>query len=426
MSSFGYVEEEYFIEGTANTYGPAPNTTLGSNGHWDVIVTGAQPYKSRFLVRRPIDGAKFNGTVVVEWMQSSAGFDKDVNWNWQRDEFLRGGYVWVGVSAQREGVDGSPTEPVPGGFQDLVRWDRERYGSLGIPSEDLAYDIFTQVGQAVSSGRSTDFVDPLAGLDVREVLPMGDTFAAEHLVTYYNAVQPLAQVFDGFFIGWRHISGGTALAAGIDMPDVVKLRADLDVPVVIVNSAAEAVAHFPARQPDSDVYRLWEIAGSAHTNAFWAPQMYEIMRRDFGMALPQCEGLFNAVPNQYVMNAAISHLVGWVRGESSPPEFPPLDIAGAPLVIAQDEFGNTAGGVRLPEVAVPIARYEAGGDPRCPAGSGYTHPFSADMLLAMYPTHDDYLSKYTAAVRAGVESGFLLPVDAEEAVKNATSASVPR
>ncbi len=426
LSSYGYVEEEYFIEGTANTYGPASNSILGPDGRWDVGVTGTQPYKSRFLVRRPTDATKFNGTVVVEWMQSSAGFDKDVNWNWQRDEFLRGGYVWVGVSAQREGVDGSPTDPVQGGFQDLVRWDTERYGSLGIPSEDLAYDIFTQVGEAVGSGRSTDFVDPLAGLEVREVLPIGDTFAAEHLVTYYNAVQPLAQVFDGFFIGWRHISSSTPLSAGIEMPNVVKLRTDLDVPVIVVNSAAEAVAHYPARQPNSDVYRLWEIAGSAHTNAFWAPQMYAIMNRDFDMPLPQCEGQFNTVPNQYVMNAAVSQLVRWVRGQSSPPELPPLDVAGTPLALVQDEFGNTTGGVRLPEVVVPIARYEAGGDRRCPADSGYTHPFLAEVLISMYPTHDDYVSKYQAAVQVAVESGILVPADAEEALKNAMLASVPR
>ena len=425
LSQFGFIEEEYFIEGTANVYGPAPDTALDSNGHWTVAATNTLPYKSRFLVRRPADPSTFNGTVVVEWMQSSAGFDKDVNWNWQRDEFLRGGYVWVGVSAQREGVNGSPTEPKPGGFQDLLRWDPERYGSLAIPSESLAYDIFTQVGQVVGPERAENMVDPLGGLEVREVLPIGDTFAAEHLVTYYNAVQPQAKVFDGFFIGWRHISNSTPLAEGIEMPAVVKLRTDLNVPVIVVNSAAEALAHFPARQPDSDAYRLWEIAGSAHTNAFWAPQMFEIMLRDFGMPTPQCEGLFNAVPNQYVMNAAMSHLVRWVRSEATPPRFPPLNVSGSPPDLMLDEYGNTAAGVRLPELTVPIARYEAGGDRRCPAGSGYTHPFSPEKLTELYPTHEDYVSKYTSAAQSAVEAGFLLPADAAMAIQEANGASIP-
>ncbi len=253
-----------------------------------------------------------------------------------------------------------------------------------------------------------------------------DQDAAEHLVTYYNAVQPQAQVFDGFFIGWRHISNSTPLAEGVELPAVVKLRTDLDVPVIVVNSAAEALAHFPARQPDRDVYRLWEIAGSAHTNAFWAPQMFEMMLRYFGMPTPQCEGFFNAMPNQYVMNTAVSHLVRWVRGESLSPRFPPLDISGSPPTLAHDEFGNTAAGVRLPEVTVPIARYEAGGDRRCPAGSGYTHPFSPEQLVELYSAHKDYVSKYIAAAEAAVAVGFMLPADAEEAMQKAKAAPIPR
>ena len=70
LSPFGYVEEEYFIEGMANSYKPAPGSTLRPDGHWDVVVSGTQPYKSRFIVRRPVDPEKFNGTVVVEWLQS--------------------------------------------------------------------------------------------------------------------------------------------------------------------------------------------------------------------------------------------------------------------------------------------------------------------------------------------------------------------
>jgi hypothetical protein len=46
--------------------------------------------------------------------------------------------------------------------------------------------------------------------------------AAEHLVTYYNAVQPQAQIFDEFFIGWRHISNSTPLVEGVELPAVVK------------------------------------------------------------------------------------------------------------------------------------------------------------------------------------------------------------
>src|SRR5438046_1096743 len=62
----GYVEEEYFFEGMANRY----NTPAGQTG--TVISTG-NPYRTRMLVRKPIDDKKFNGVVIVEWLNVTAG-----------------------------------------------------------------------------------------------------------------------------------------------------------------------------------------------------------------------------------------------------------------------------------------------------------------------------------------------------------------
>ncbi len=413
LARAGYREDEYFLEGEATEFQPKPSTSLGSDGIWQVVPGAPQSYKTRILVRRPIDAKRFNGTVVVEWMQSSAGFDKDVNWNWQSPEFIRGGYAWVGVSAQRQGVDGSPPSD-KNLFKDLVRWDPARYGSLHIPSEGLAYDIFSQVGRVVGPNRPKSPVDAMDGLAVRKVLPIGDTFAADHLVTYYNAVQPLAGVFDGFFIGWRHISGAAPLSDGSPLPPVVRFRTDISAPVFVVNTMAEAPPHSAARQPDSDRYRLWEIAGAAHTNAYWAPKMFAVMNRDFAMPIPACPRPFDAVPNQYVMNAAIHWLDRWVRGAGTPPTVAPLSVSGSPPTIDPDSFGNSAGGARLPEVLVPIARYEAGGDPHCPGGSGFTSSFTPAQIKALYPTRAVYLSKYTDAANAAVKAGYLLPADAKD------------
>jgi hypothetical protein len=418
LKAAGYREDEFFLEGQASEFAPKPGTTLGADGDWSVVPGNPLPYKTRILVRRPIDPKRFNGTVVVEWMQSSAGFDKDVNWNWQSPEFIRGGYAWVGVSAQRQGVDGSPPSAT-NRFKDLVRWDPARYGSLHIPSEGAGYDIFSQVGRVVGAGRPKAPVDPMGGLAVQKVLPIGDTFAADHLIVYYDAVQPLAHVFDGFFIGWRHAAGGAPLSETVPTPPVIRARTDLAAPVVVVNTMAEAVPHVLARQPDSDRYRLWEIAGAAHTNAYWAPKMFAIMNRDFAVPIPACPQPFNSVPNQYVMNAAVHWLARWVRGDGMPPRLPPLAISGSPPEIAPDSFGNSAGGARLPELTVPIARYEKGGDPHCPGGSGFTRTFPPDQLKTLYPTAGDYAAKYTAAAGAAVEAGYLLPSDAEEAVAKA-------
>jgi hypothetical protein len=63
-------------------------------------------YKTRLLVYRPSDPKKFNGTVVVEWLNESAGADTAPDWIGDHTELIRQGFAWVGVSAQALGVNG--------------------------------------------------------------------------------------------------------------------------------------------------------------------------------------------------------------------------------------------------------------------------------------------------------------------------------
>ena len=56
---------------------------------------------------------------------------------------------------------------------------------------------------------------------------------------------------------------------------------------------------------------------------------------------------------------------------------------------------------------------------------GGTAPFDAAQLAALYPTHQDYVDKVTAAADAAVDAGFLLPADRDEIVADAEAAAVP-
>src|SRR5689334_20661342 len=58
LKNFGYVEEEFFYDGQANTYS-APE--FGKNAE---IAKSGIPYRSRMLVRRPAQQSRFNGIVV--------------------------------------------------------------------------------------------------------------------------------------------------------------------------------------------------------------------------------------------------------------------------------------------------------------------------------------------------------------------------
>ena len=51
---------------------------------------------------------KFSGTVVVEWLNVSGGVDANPDWVSLSEEIVRRGDAWVGVSAQRIGVEGGP------------------------------------------------------------------------------------------------------------------------------------------------------------------------------------------------------------------------------------------------------------------------------------------------------------------------------
>ena len=126
LKSMGYVEEEYFLDGDATAHDW--QTSPGTDGPWAIKTTTTAHYKTRFLVRRPTDPARSNGSVFVEWLNVSGGIDDDPDFGYAHVELLRSGWTYVGVSAQAEGVIG-------GGFSlgtsmPLVTWDPARYGTL--------------------------------------------------------------------------------------------------------------------------------------------------------------------------------------------------------------------------------------------------------------------------------------------------------
>ena len=102
--TYDYIEEEFFFESNATAY--LSISGMRGDGMLSVLEWTRAPFKSRLLVRRPLNPAKFNGTVIVEWLNVSAGADSDPGfmYNWQ--EILREGYAYVGVSAQSTGVEG--------------------------------------------------------------------------------------------------------------------------------------------------------------------------------------------------------------------------------------------------------------------------------------------------------------------------------
>ena len=83
---------------------------MTSDGLWTVAPgtdppSDPAPYKTRDVVYRPIDPKKFNGTVIVEWLNVSGQVDANPDWTKTHNELIRDGFAWVGVSAQAVGLN---------------------------------------------------------------------------------------------------------------------------------------------------------------------------------------------------------------------------------------------------------------------------------------------------------------------------------
>ncbi len=436
LAEVGYSQAEYFMSGTATAY-----TSLGpldTDGEWMVKTGDTATYNTRILVYRPINREKFNGTVVVEWPNVSGGLDAAPDWIMGHTEFTREGYAWVGVSAQFVGVEGGGSPlglpPMP-----LKAIDPERYGSLVHPGDSFSYDIFSQAGKAVLDPAG---IDPLKDLAVGKVIAVGESQSAFRLVTYINAVHPVAQLYDGFLV---HSRGGIGAPLSespqpqIAVPGSAQIRTDLDVPVLTFETETDltVLGFLSARQPDGERFRLWEVAGTAHADTYTivvgatdlgdSPDAAGLVVTSAPLPGFTCNAPINSGPQHFVLKAAIAALNRWVWGGAPPPSAPRLEVAGDPPgMIVRDVNGNALGGIRTPQMDVPIATLSGEGQ----EGSlfcllfGSTVPFDEAMLASLYPDHEAYVSAFNEATDQAVQAGFILPVDAELMKAAAASSDV--
>jgi hypothetical protein len=367
LSQVGYTLEEFFLEGTATSFAPAG--PVGADGHWQVTPSARAPFATRLVVCRPSRPGAFTGTVVLEWLNVSAGFDAPAYWMLTHRHLVRAGWAWVGVSAQRVGIEGggdvvsssaaetgdqSPLMALPA----LKASDPARYGGLHHPGDAFCFDIFTQAARAVRLG------EVLGSLPVECLLASGQSQSAIHLVTYVNAVAPTVpgpSSCDGYLIGSRN--GRAAPLTGWDGrirdegPDGVRLRTDGRAPVLTVQTETDVtgvLAGVTARQADTGRLRWWEID------------------------------------------------------------------PGDPMRLITDDAGIARSGIRTGWVDVPVAALSGlapEGAPVFAAILGTTRVFDEAELKRRYPGgRSEYAAAFRMATSRAVAEGFVLAEDAEEMV----------
>ena len=429
---YGYTEEEYFVRGEAASYTPVGELT--PDGRWTVTEGEPAPYETRILVRRPVDPDAFNGTVVVEWLNVSAGRDSDPVFGYLHPYLLREGYAYVGVSAQATGVEGGGSRlEVPGVPADalvpLKEWDPERYASLDHPGDAWSYGIYTDVAEMV---RAPGDPNPLDGLAVEHVLAVGESQSAGRLASYINAVQPVEGAYDGIFVHSRG-AGGSDLGEdpSAASPSPLLLRTDLDVPVMQFEAETDLMflRFREARQPDAEGLVTWEVAGTAHADAdtlVYGSESGQIWSSGGGLDAEALCGTVNDGPHGAVLRAAMHAFRSWVVDGTRPPTSPRIEIVDDE--IARDELGNAVGGIRTPAVDVPVSALRGDGNPSSVFCSlfGQSAPFDDQQLRALYGDHATYVERFTASADEALAAGYLLEPERDEMVAEAEASDVAR
>ncbi len=458
------VEEEFFFSGAVDVfnYDALPASRGAEPGDRLIAVKTAQAYKTRMVVRRPASADAFSGDVVIESLNSTAGFDTTPVWLPSAEYFAREGIVYIGVTTSgnqslqflRNGCGG--INPPCG----------TRYATLQMSDNGQEYELINQLATALKSGDPAQIPLPPGFAPVQRVFFSGQSQQGGSVITH--ASQFHFSGIDGYFFmgasSARAIRGGfTSLgdatsrtcgsAGALPYPNCVapltglELRVRTDLPVPVYRGSSETdIGSGATRQDDTDTsdfasFRLIEVPATAHNVVHETPLPLPGLPPGFtlgDLCLFEPYTLADGpIFGSHVWNAMWENLRIQVAQGILPPYAPRVEIVGS--VIQRDGFQNAIGGVRLPEVDVATNSYFSPnntGKPSCaapgappfpgcnppviaPLGalacflSGSLSPLPQATLQQLYPNHGSYVSQIAQRTNELVAARFLLPEDAE-------------
>lgn len=435
FSEIGYLEDEYFMWGTANVY------KSGEDDVPSVIYNGA-PYVNRFLVRRPAQVSRFSGNVVVEILNATAKMDIDRIWVNSWRYFTRNGDIYIGITSKSDVLDS------------LYKIDPKRYSVLSwanpLPDRPkppvspfgfypqyefgLFWDMLTDFAKAL---RTKSAVNPISEYGDCKLYLAGWSQSAGYVVRYVKSFAYLPQndagapVFDGYFA-----AGGSANPVPVNSYESFRLPGrdyfssagagmmSAREPYIAVNTESENES--VRWKGDSDIpgalFRTYELPGSSHDTVNNLLNWY---RDDPDPVITGTEQIYRGTdegkPNDYpyecLFNAAFRDLYCWVREGVPAPHAEPIKI-GPDGKNVTDIFGNAVGGIRSPFIDLPTASYS--GFSTLPDGSkgvfGHAVPFSRERMKAIYGSLEHYRVLAEKSTDSAVALGFVLASERDEVV----------
>lgn len=461
FDQIGYVEDEYFMSGTANIY----EEDMAQN---PVISIPDAPYTTRLLVRRPADAAAFSGNIVIEVLNATAMIDIDRMWvnSWQF--FTRNGDIYIGITSKGQVVDA------------LKRFSPERYAPINWANPDpsrtplpevkgnpmlflpqyesgLFWDMLIDLARLL---RTRDAKNPLAGYGDAHLFLTGWSQSGGyiarilHSFAYQPEIEKEGPLFDGYLLAGCAASDAPMNAyssafrfakGGIPQGSVLGGKE----PVIAVNTESEnryAFWYGDFDEPEFK-FRTWQIPASSHDTAYNLMEYYEgYQREDLGRigitnVWEGCEGEPMDCPYEPIFAAAFYHLYHWaVKGIPAPhapkiaTRISPRPLAasgffGSTAVNVTDAFGNAIGGIRHPAVDCPTGAYFSSSkraDGSMQEMFGHVIPFTPQFLKELYGSLAQYRKLAAESTGRAVAAGYVLPEDRDSLIERVTATAKRR
>jgi hypothetical protein len=321
--------------------------------------------------------------------------------------------------------------------------DPEQYGDLDLSDPGLGFDVEAQVATWLRAGGPPGlrldhlFMSGASHTGTFQRVFLGDGF-------HERARRPdggpavegyLIQISSGAYKagGYHPLSAECAVPPAGDRRRVIQ---PFDVPVIELLSEGEAETNRDSRRADSDEagdrFRLYEVPGACHMTS----------RDPLSRDLPETVEEPSDFPMPPLAGGALRNLRAWAVDGALPPRAPrltnlpstedgPCGRAAEALALLRDEHANAVGGVRTPDLDVPIATYyphstvasaELGGSEFRGDLMGSMTRFSTEKLHSLYGSPERYRASYEAGVARLLAEGWIDQAEAEEWAKRASNA----
>ena len=435
VAQYGYLEEEYFVSGSANVYGPdgADRPRIAKEG---------LPYKTRLLVRRPADPTRFSGRVYFDILNATQNYDIEDLWHRIYRWCMANGHGYIGITSK------------PVNAQSLKNFDYARYadlnwgsgetvpqpapfagGSIPGTEEGLIWDMLGQVGSWLRAQPGFFGSGPMNYLCLT-----GQSQSGAYLNAFIHYFDPILSGGEKpLFDGYLNIVGA-AVERGLRQTGR-GLYADLQsraafcsrVPFILISSEGDlslfrSMADGPLpedRDEPGDRCRYYEVAGSPHTDLACPvrPAVEDIVRAGRVSSPPDEAALktLNTFPLDCYVDGFLEQLYRWHQTGVAPASAPRIERdAGGALV--RDKWGNAVGGFRTPYLDLPAGSYN-GYNPE-DGVSGTLIRFSPEQLRELYGDKKQYLDRFAAALDAQIAAGWLCASDRQRMLE-AEAAACP-